>query len=155
MNWMSTKSSPSEVSRWLADDRSDRCDHVEESPQLAYAVLCEDDSFGPVNRYVVCEQCYRDCLDEEDAREVVCRDCKKVLPMGECFEWKWYDFYAPQGDEPLIICLECEKLPRHKQRVAEDNKAYNEEMAYYDSRHASWDAEDSIDYDLNEEDSDA
>lgn len=36
-------------------------------------------------------------------------------------EWRWYDFYAPQGDEAPFICFACRALPKHLARVARDD----------------------------------
>lgn len=131
MSWTSTRF---DVDRWLNDDRADRCEHVMNGTRLAYAVLCEDDSFGPLVRDVVCEACYDASREEEGSVIVVCHDCKERKPMRECFEWRWYDFYAPQGDEPYIICEECETKPAHLERVRRDNDQYNAEMRYYQER---------------------
>jgi len=49
-------------------------------------------------------------------------------PITRGFNWKWYDFYAAQGDEPLRICYACQKLAKHKTRVRRDREDYNAEF---------------------------
>jgi len=64
------------------------------------------------------KQCY---FTESDPKEV------RLISM-----WRWFDFYAPQGDEELPVCSTCWNEPKHKQRLAEDERARKDEDAYYD-----------------------
>ena len=57
-----------------------------------------------------------------------CDDCKQARARKDTIEWRWYDFYAPQGDEPLVICTECQSKPKHVKRVAKDEADYRYEM---------------------------
>ena len=100
--------------------RGDLCPHVEADPKCAYYARCEFDSFGIVGASVACKDC--DKKDEEEAGKltVICADCGEPKPMNQCHEWRWYDFYAPQGDEPRIVCKKCWELPRHKERMKKD-----------------------------------
>jgi hypothetical protein len=41
-------------------------------------------------------------------------------------EWRWYDFYAAQGDEPYYICSLCWELPKHQTRMSNDR--YNRQQ---------------------------
>lgn len=95
------------------------CEHVEAGAPI-FAVGCEDDSFGPLARIGNCEACYHASVAAHAAEMVVCNDCKKEVPRSQATEWKWWDFYAPQGDEPLVICDQCRKLPKHIERVRAD-----------------------------------
>lgn len=113
------------VATWLKDDRADRCDHVQAGTE-GYAVFCEDDSFGPVDRYVVCKPCYDE--SQEELHYEPCNDCKEQKKVKEIHAWKWYDFYGPQGDEPLYICTACWELPKHVARKAADVKAREWEL---------------------------
>jgi hypothetical protein len=131
MNWMSDKTSPSEVERWLKHPGSDLCEHVAAKTAPPYIVRCEDDSFGPVCRNVICRVCYEADQEQEDNEEVVCQDCHKRVAKKDSREWRWYDFYAAQGDEPLVICNTCWHEPAHKARRAEDQKASQEESEYH------------------------
>jgi len=128
MNW---NSESSDARRWASDERSDLCEHVERDRSLAFRVLCEDDSFGPVARFVACKQCYDE--SREEARKVhhICDDCGASVAREGGIMWKWFDFYAPQGDEPLFICLTCEESPTHAKRVERDSADYEREMRMY------------------------
>ena len=128
MNQMGMRNDERFVARCLADDRSDFCEHVDADRKLAVAVLCEDDSFGPVGRFVVCSNCLRASREAEAAEMVCCADCLVRKPRRETREWKWYDFYAPQGDEPRCVCKECWKLPMHQERMADDRAAEKLEL---------------------------
>lgn len=112
---------------------SDYCPHVSHK-KLKHAVgyFYERDSCGPVAQYIVCESCRVKCQEQEDNQEVVCHDCKQTVLVKNSIEWKWYDFYAPQGDEPIIICNDCRKLQKHIDRVAKDTRDYNEEFGHDD-----------------------
>lgn len=104
------------------------CEHVEADPNLVAYVRYEKDSFGPVSSHAVCEACDK-LADEEEGNEIhTCTDCKQDKPLKEGVLWKWYDFYAAQGDEPLFVCNCCKKEPKHLQRVAADRRAYDEEF---------------------------
>lgn len=67
-------------------------------------------------------------LDDYDV--VGCCDCKKSKFKYLTREWRWYDFYAPQGDEPMTICNECWTKPRHQERLARDRQELSEEMGW-------------------------
>lgn len=103
------------------------CEHVQHGKAQQYAVFKEDDSFGPVGRFVVCKACFEEEQAKEQERTEVCDDCKQPKRKSVCGEWRWYDFYAAQGDEPLHICDDCRQLPRHKDRVVEDRRSRDEE----------------------------
>lgn len=108
------------------------CEHVEADPSTAAYIYRENDSFGPVSSYVCCRACHETSEEEEGEEEVVCYDCKQTVKQKDTVSWKWYDFYAPQGDEPLIICNECRMKEKHLERRRKDQAAYEEEMARYD-----------------------
>ena len=120
------------VQRWASDERSDLCEHVEADRKAAKAVLCEDDSFGPVGRYVVCMDCYYKAQEEEEQEIVQCDDCKSLKAKAVCREWKWYDFYSQQGDEALNICDDCRELPKHQNRVVKDDRDRKHEEEYWE-----------------------
>lgn len=108
------------------------CEHVEHNPELAYAVKRENDSFGVVGQYVVCQACDKKVDEEEGQVEHVCGDCKQTFKAKDGIAWKWYDFYAPQGDTPLMICNCCKVLPQHLGRVRQDQRDYDEEFGHDD-----------------------
>lgn len=128
MNWPMHSIDPKRVKSHLADAASEPCEHVESDSSLAYAVTGETDSFGPVTRFVLCRKCNDALQQEEAAEEVVCHDCKIPLKRGDSLEWRWYDFYAPQGDEPLVLCRECWGSPRHKARRERDKRERDAEL---------------------------
>jgi hypothetical protein len=103
------------------------CEHVEKDINLAAVLRREMDSFGPVSSYVCCQACDTKALEEEDNEECVCRDCGMTVKKKDGIEWRWYDFYAPQGDEALFICNACKVLPKHQNRVARDDQDRRDE----------------------------
>lgn len=109
------------------------CEHVEHNPELAYAVKRENDSFGVVGQYVVCQACDKKVDEEEGNVEHVCNDCKQTFKAKDGIAWKWYDFYAASGDKPLFVCKACEGEKKHKSRVEKDRLDYEMEFGDADS----------------------
>lgn len=104
------------------DARWDLCDHLKVG-DVATVVHNEDDSFGEVCRMAECKECY-DVTKAAEAIELhTCFDCGEDKPGSEMNKWRWYDFYAPQGDEPLDLCDTCLTMPKHRQRVQKDNES--------------------------------
>lgn len=129
-NVMSVSFVAAEISRELTDERTDKCEHVEAG--VAPHALCkEDDSFGPVGRTILCKACYEKDRDAEKERLCFCNDCKKEIRRWDLRGWRWYDFYAAQGDEELLLCAECWEAPRHKERMRQDKE---DEEAEFPSR---------------------
>lgn len=110
-------------------NNADFCPHVSRR-KLKHAVgfFYENDSMGPVSQYVVCENCRVKGEEEIDNTEEICWDCRKPVLTKDTIQWTPYDFYAPQGDEPLIICHECRKLPTHLERVERDRRDHDAEF---------------------------
>jgi len=131
MNRLSTRRDPLFIQCWLKKDEGDKCMHVEKDATKAFAVHCEDDSFGPVLRNVVCEECFTKA--EKASAEVLCTcsDCRKAVRAEDTREWRWFDFYAAQGDEPLVLCLGCWEAPKHLERMAEDRNSERSEDEYH------------------------
>jgi hypothetical protein len=109
-------------------DQDSACEHVEADVNVAQYVLKENDSFGTVGSHVVCAECKKKAEEEEDNETYVCVDCKETKPQKEGIQWKWYDFYAAQGDTPMFVCDCCRPKEKHQARVAADQRAYNEEF---------------------------
>lgn len=123
------------------------CEHVETDPSLAVHWSEERDSFGGDGKHIVCKAC-KELADEEEANtEVVCLDCKQVVLQKDTIEYKWYDFYREQGDEPLIICNNCVGLERHQNRLANDQANIDSDLA-----EAEQDYNDDADFDEYPED---
>lgn len=97
----------------------------------------ETDSFGPLVRYLRCDYCQARSEEEHDAELVICDDCGGEFPRSETIAWKWWDFYAQQGDEPVIVCKCCRKAPKHIDRVRR-----NREDELYESGCGDTDYED-------------
>lgn len=97
------------------------CEHVEANPELLYRISYENDSWGREG-YCLCEACAKQADEEEGKEQVVCHDCKQSFEKKDTFTWKWYDFYAPQGDIPLTICNGCRTGQTHVHRVARDRE---------------------------------
>lgn len=134
MNWF-TQGSTTKVG-----ERDDVCEHIEQDSALAAFYSQENDSFGIVGRYVMCRECrdeHHKALEEE---LVCCRDCGSYKPAKETRQWRWYDFYAPQGDEALTICDGCWKEPKHTQRMAKDERDRAWELGHGD---LDWDESDA------------
>ena len=133
MNWFTTHyvRSMSQGKKAQLVAEHDCCEHVGADSSLAFVISREHDSFGSEG-YVTCESCYEQSLEEEDNSREVCHDCSQTVLRKEGYFWKWYDFYAPQGDEPLFICHECAKKEKHTERIRRDREEYEAEMAYYD-----------------------
>lgn len=114
-------------------DQDTACKHVEKAVSLAYTLHSEVDSHGPVSTHVNCKECSKKAEEEVENEEHVCHDCKQSVKMKDGYHWKWYDFYAAQGDEPLFICDVCAKEPTHRQRVARDRADYEAEFGTDDN----------------------
>ena len=130
-NW-STVKFPQSGEKITLNDHA--CEHCEEDPNQTYAIFREMDSFGLVGEYAVCKDCYDKEVQRQKQETVTCRDCGEEKPRSETSEWRWYDFYAPQGDEPLTICHDCWDKPTHKNRRAQDKRDRDEEAAHFNRR---------------------
>lgn len=104
------------------------CDHVVADPALLHVVSYENDSFGQEG-YCMCESCWTAAQAAEDEVEYVCEDCKQSVKLKDGRFWKWYDFSAAQGDEPLFICNTCRKGETHVNRVRQDRQDYEREFS--------------------------
>lgn len=121
MNWFVHGTNETITEEW------DHCEHLKVG-QVAPYMVGEQDSFGPVARMGMCKECHEKYQAQQDEELEYCHDCGQEKPMKEMREWRWYDFYSPQGDEPLIICDDCAVKDKHKERVRRDNEAYEREM---------------------------
>lgn len=117
----------------MVDKLEEVCDHVREDYTKLYIISTEMDSFGPVCEFGMCKECHDKMKQEEADEEVVCHDCHQKVKKSDTISWRWYDFYAPQGDEPLTICKECTAKPKHVNRVKKDHAEYVDEMAGFPS----------------------
>jgi len=150
MNWFTKAfvSTLSIESKAKKCSQMDCCEHVEADNSLLSVISRENDSFGS-EAYGMCDACNEWSMEEEGKEEVVCHDCKETKEKKDTYEWKWYDFYAPQGDEPLCICDACRKLPKHIARVKKDRQERDEEL--YGNQDCDSDQDDYYSYYLTGE----
>lgn len=108
------------------------CQHVEADPAVAYELSREMDSFGPVSTHVMCKACSEAAEKAADEELIRCDDCGVEKPRKEVRTWKWYDFYAPQGDEPMEICTTCWSAEKHRERMRKDREDLEDELDSYE-----------------------
>lgn len=112
------------------------CEHVENGAEVC-TVTAERDGFSRGGCEGECHAQCAACVELEWAEPTRCFDCGKNFPLRDMLQWRWYDFYAPQGDEELPICEGCQVLPVHKNRVLTDRADERDEM--YHNGAADWD----------------
>ena len=114
-------------------DEFDHCEHLSVGVK-AYRAVYENDCCGTVGVYACCKEC-SDALDKQEDEELVtCDDCGGEFQRKDTHEWKPYDFYAPQGDEPMIICKTCRTADKHLARVRKDRADYQAEFGLDDEQ---------------------
>ena len=114
-------------------DGADFCDHVSaEDMCKAVGYGYESDSCGLVAAYICCQECCDAARKQEQEELVTCNDCGQRHPRKNVTAWKWYDFYAAQGDEPIEVCNGCWDQPKHQQRLKKDAQDYAEEFGVED-----------------------
>lgn len=125
MNWVINGVNSTITEEW------DMCDHLSVGMVAPYW-LGEQDSFGPVVRYGMCKECNIEHQKVSAEETEHCTDCGNEFKVSEGITWRWYDFYAPQGDEPLHICNECTKAEKHKNRIDRDIRNMESEFGQFD-----------------------
>ena len=130
MNWFTVdyieRKSVAYKQEHAADDSC--CPHVEQDPSCAAYNRKEMDTFGPVATYVCCEACNAEAEEREGEELITCHDCGQEVKAKDALKWKWYDFYAPSGDEPLDICKACWVKEKHVERRRKDQADYDAEF---------------------------
>lgn len=119
MNWFTTTHAagfPNEKKKQQVDEWGG-CEHVENDPSLLHIISYENDSFGREG-YCMCKECWEAAQKAQAEEMVTCQDCHQIVPSKDTISWRWYDFYAPSGDEPLIICSDCLIREKHKKRIS-------------------------------------
>lgn len=133
MNWFTKELIAGSVS---AEKKAEKvqehggCDHVTQDPSLLYVIQYENDSFGREG-YCCCKACYDAGEKERQEKPTTCHECKQTFPGSETTTWRWYDFYAAQGDTPMVICNTCYAAPKHQARMARDREEAQAESDYY------------------------
>lgn len=135
MNWFVQKdiSGNSRKFKEKISQEDSCCEHVEADPSVAVSDRTERDSFGIVSRYVCCAKCEEEAEERDEQVIHTCFDCGKKHAAKDGIAWKWYDFYAPQGDDPLHICNDCCAREKHINRVKRDREDYEAEMDRYEA----------------------
>lgn len=108
-------------------DDFDHCEHLSVGVK-AYRAVYENDCCGTVGVYACCKECSEALDKQEDEEIVTCFDCGGEFPRKDTHDWKPYDYYPAQGDEPLIICNACRTAEKHLARVRKDRADYNAEF---------------------------
>jgi len=136
MNWFTRENitTRSEDKKKELIEQDGACPHAEKDLNLAQVLRSEKDTWGPVSTYVCCFECDEKTSQQEQKEIVVCCDCSGSFEKSETIQWKWYDFYAPQGDQPMTICRGCRSKEKHQERVRKDREDYDSEMSHYDSQ---------------------
>ena len=121
MNWFVHEYPTDATKRSVVANAVDgACEHCCKNSSLAFIVIKEMDSFGPVSEFVQCKACYAKSKRKEAHETTICMDCKLSVRKSETRIWRWCGFYAPQGDEPWVICKTCWELEAHQDRIARD-----------------------------------
>ena len=105
------------------------CEHVKAGDSAH--VNQERDSFGIVGQAVLCDACHEAAEAAEGEETDFCYDCGQEKKIKDVIYWRWYDFYAPQGDDPLCICRDCWSKDKHQRRMAKDAADREAEDDYY------------------------
>lgn len=130
MNWFTNKSMAK-----VTEEIHSKCKHLKEG-DIAHRVSYENDGLGEPESYAMCKVCSDESLLEQNDVEERCRDCGELHKTGDMIKWRPYDFYAPQGDEPLLICNECCGKEKHRCRVEKDRGDFEDEINHYNkNRH--------------------
>lgn len=133
MNWFTKEfvaSTTTEAKKADLVTKHGGCDHVIENPSLLHVIQYENDSFGREG-YCCCKACYDAGEKERQEKPTTCHECKQTFPRSETTTWRWYDFYAAQGDEAMVLCKTCYAGPKHQARMEKDRRDADEEHAYY------------------------
>lgn len=129
MNWIAKGVILPNHAKAFAENKADGgcCEHVEADPTLARHWQEERDSFGGDGKYVMCEACYQEQLEEDGNEDVACVDCHRSVKRKDTTEWRQFDFNPRDGDEPLIVCNDCVGAEKHLKRVERDSDARRHE----------------------------
>lgn len=84
--------------------------------------------YGVLEPY--CQSCVQKENEEYENELVFCGDCKTLKPRKEVRSWRWFDFYAAQGDEPMLVCTSCWGAHRHQRRMEQDAIDREREMRF-------------------------
>lgn len=130
MNWFTKEFAGNRTLAGKRDlvDQDGGCEHAESDASTVAWVHYENDTSGIVGSYACCSACHQKADEEEDNELHVCVDCMEEKPLKDGVEWKWYDFYAAQGDTPMFVCDCCRPKEKHQARLAKDRRDYEDEF---------------------------
>lgn len=121
----------------VSDKVMECCEHVTKDLSLVCEVMVTKTEESEQLK-ALCKECTLEMLkkldkeeEEADTRTEVCYDCHKEVRRAKITYWRWYDFCAAQGDEPIKICDNCLGKTKHVNRVLRDREDYEEEMRRY------------------------
>ena len=136
-------------------DDADYCEHcTKEDLSKAVGYFYERDDSGLVFAHIVCEECRVSCETAAGEQDTTCVDCLQTVKVKDTIDWRWYDFCASSGDEPLIVCKCCQERDVHIARV----ERYDDAVIYEQRQDEEDEPEDEDDEDdddaLDEEEGD-
>ena len=135
MNWFTRESISGRTDEQKKEliEQDGVCPHAEKDLNLAQVLRSEKDTWGPVATFVCCLECDQKASEDEQKEKVICHDCNGTFEKKDTVQWKWYDFYAPQGDQPITVCRACRAKEKHQERVQRDREDCEAEMGYRDN----------------------
>lgn len=110
----------------IVKEEDDTCGHLKVG-ERAFNTVVESDTLAPsTESYHECEACYNSRMVELTN----CPCCSRQIEVGDLREWRWYGFYAPQGDEPITLCVKCWDEPTHQRRIQRSREDMEWEQEY-------------------------
>lgn len=133
------------------------CEHLKEGDQ-AHGYSGEADSFGQ-EHYLMCEECYEKFLKQRRIEPIECDDCSGEFPRNQMY--RYVPYYADGSpseieDAKRWVCKNCQELPRHKQRLENDeyHRHLDDERSHDFDDHMDFDDDDDEPDELPDEDLD-
>lgn len=125
------------------------CEHLAEGDQ-AFGFSGEADEFGE-ERYLMCKECYEAFLAQRKTEPLECSDCGNEFPRNTLTRYIPYVLDGSPSeneDSKRWVCKTCVELPRHQQRLENDEFLREE-----DDRRAD-DLDDRLGFDEPDDDDD-
>lgn len=109
----------------------DMCEHVESDQRKAHWMFCEDDTFGPLIRKVVCKACKEETFTAINEALEICDYCHEEVPANQMEVHRPFPFDVGAGDEPINVCPNCVNNPEHLEWLAENKRLRREAEEEY------------------------
>ncbi|MNM20154.1 hypothetical protein D3C81_304870 [compost metagenome] len=109
------------------------CEHLKEGDQ-AYGYSGEADSFGE-EHHLMCEPCYLAFLAHRRTEPIECSDCGQEFPRNTLTRYVPYVLDGSPSeneDAKRWVCKGCVEMPRHKDRLANDQFYRDQDDAAYE-----------------------